>query len=75
MSVSGSNGIDQSVDYMLGIQVPRAGFAERRQATLVMDHLFPATPDVVDEQHQQVAFPGHVQRRCHGEDLVRNNFV
>jgi hypothetical protein len=28
MSVSGSNGIDQSVDYTLGLQVPRAGFAE-----------------------------------------------
>jgi hypothetical protein len=28
MTVSGSNGIDQSIDYTLGIDVPRAGFAE-----------------------------------------------
>jgi hypothetical protein len=28
MTVSGSNGIDQSVDYTLGVQVPRAGFAD-----------------------------------------------
>lgn len=28
MSVSGSNGIDQSVDYTLGLRVPRAGFAD-----------------------------------------------
>jgi hypothetical protein len=28
MTVSGSNGIDQSIDYTLGLQVPRAGFAE-----------------------------------------------
>jgi hypothetical protein len=28
MTVAGSNGIDQSIDYTLGMQVPRAGFAD-----------------------------------------------
>jgi hypothetical protein len=34
MTVSGSNGIDQSVDYTLGLQVPRAGFAESALTSL-----------------------------------------
>ena len=34
MTVSGSNGIDQSVDYTLGLQVPRAGFAEAALTSL-----------------------------------------
>jgi hypothetical protein len=35
MNVSGSNGIDQSLDYQLGIDVPRAGFAEAALSGLV----------------------------------------
>ena len=34
MTVSGSNGIDQSVDYTLGLQVPRAGFADAALTSL-----------------------------------------
>jgi hypothetical protein len=35
MTVSGSNGIDQSIDYQLGLDVPRAGFAEAALSGLV----------------------------------------
>jgi hypothetical protein len=34
MTVSGSNGIDQSVDYSIGLQVPRAGFADAALTSL-----------------------------------------
>jgi len=34
MTVSGSNGIDQSVDYTLGLNVPRAGFADAALTSL-----------------------------------------